>query len=134
MTGRGPFEIMYGEKMKNKLSSVYKESDVCDDMIREREMVGKEKSYSNCKNNTKVMDVEKDDIVMLKQNKESKPSTRLAPSLYEVVKKKGKSVQIEGCGRSQKRSVIHLKEMNFEDAEEKDSCGIDKGIRLERMK
>lgn len=84
VTGKSPFEIMYGRKMKNKLASLNKELDECVDVIRERNMIRKEKekSYFDCKNNTKVMDVEKDDIVMLKQNKENKLSTRFASSPY----------------------------------------------------
>jgi len=38
VTGKSPFEIMYGRKMKTKLPSPNKESDVCDDIIRERDM------------------------------------------------------------------------------------------------
>lgn len=68
------------------------------------------KNYFDCKNKSQVMDVEKDDIDMLKQNKENKVSTRFAPSPYKIVEKKGNSVQIEGVdGRQKRRNVVHFK-------------------------
>lgn len=76
----------------------------------------KEKAYFDCKNNTKVWDVENDDIVMLNRTKKANSQQGLHHCLTKQWRKRG-SIQIGGGHETQKRNVVHLKKINIEDEE-----------------
>ena len=97
---------------------------ISDDEIRVNDAKCKEKGkeYFDRKFHVEEGMINESDIVVLQQNRENKLSSHFGCNPYKVVEKKVNSVQIEGIdGVQKRRSVIHMKKINFENNESKNS-------------
>ena len=126
VTRVSPAEVMYGIKMRTKLSEISLEYTGCDEEVRIRDRKYKEKGkeYHDRKFHVKEGQVEVGDIVVLQQRKENKLSSNFLSEPYKVIEKKGNGVQTESieCVK-RRRNMIHMKKMNFANNREQSVYG-----------
>ena len=85
ITGVSPAELLFGRKIRTKLPQL--QEFTCDDDVRDRDSERKEKGkmYAEGKRNVCENDIQKDDKVLLLQEKDNKLSTLFKQLPFTVV-------------------------------------------------
>ena len=110
-TGKSPYEIMFGRKMKTNLPGVMAKSksklqeEVKDKFLKEKE---KQKKYSDKKNKAKEKVVKPGDKILVKREKTTTKSP-WDPSPYSVVKVQGSKVTATRGEQTRARAKNHIK-------------------------
>ena len=84
-------------------------------MLRKKE---ESKRYADKARNAKVSDIKEGDMVLLKQQKINKFSTRFGHKPFKVIKRKGNSVTLQtasGSGNYFNRNIAHVRKFSGDD-------------------
>ena len=114
-TGFSPSQLLFNRHISVKLpqfkSSVISEKDAA---VREKDDMAKKmmKVYADTKRRAQPSQIKVGDVVLLRQKKTSKFSTKFDPSPFHVVKMKGTMVTVTRNGKYLARYVSLLKKVN----------------------
>jgi len=111
-TGKSPAELLFNRQITTKLPNLVK--DTASIALKEKDSQSKEKMkfYADQKRHVKESDLKEDDIVLVKNSKNSKLSTRYSPLPYKIVKRKGNRVTVVRNGHYITRNVSFFKKFN----------------------
>ena len=115
-TGFAPSELLFNRKIKTKLPQLTvsnSQSDI-DSKVKRNDKQAKErmKSYADKKSRAKVSDIKVGDIVLIRQRKQNKWSTKFDPSPFYVVRRKGTMITAIRNGKYVSRNVSYFKKID----------------------
>lgn len=114
-TGKSPAELLYGRNIRDKLPSVNDIEDVpIDNEARDRDVINKEKGKKreDTARGARDADINLGDKVLVKNAVfPHKLTTNWGNASYEVIKKNGNELLLEGDGRFIRRHVTHVKKV-----------------------
>ncbi|XP_028412059.1 uncharacterized protein K02A2.6-like [Dendronephthya gigantea] len=119
-TGKSPAELLFGRKIKTKLPAVLV-PPLDDAEMRSKDRQGKKKmkTYSDRRNHHKPSRVCVGDMVLIKQKRKNKLSSRYNPKPALVTRKKGTLVTVQKTdGSTLSRNSSHLKKVTKRAAEQ----------------
>ena len=135
-TGMSPAEMLFRRKIRTKLPDIA-EHRVPDDEERDRdsERKGKGKIYGDDKRNAKQCEIQKGDLVLVKQKKSDKLSTVFNPNPMSVVNRQGNSVVVESKeGVRYSRNVAHVKKFNQSKRNQNKSESENESVKISQRK
>ena len=111
-TRKSPAELLFNRQITTKLPNLVK--DTASVALKEKDYKSKEKMkiYADQKRHVKESDLKEDDIVLVKNSKNSKLSTRYSPLPYKILKRKGNHVTVVRNGHYITRNVSFFKKFN----------------------
>ena len=112
-TNRTPALLMFGREIRTEIPIIH--DDLNDQEVRESDMKSKQniKKYFDQNNKAQESLLKEGDVVLLKQRKRNKLSTRFENQKYTVLSKKGNAVTIQGeDGGKKVRNTRELKLYN----------------------
>ncbi|KXJ71271.1 hypothetical protein RP20_CCG020989 [Aedes albopictus] len=114
-TGRSPFDLMFGRKIRNKLPQIPREVPV-DEEASDHDRLQKEKgkAYADQKRRACQSSIEVGDKVLVKRfRKENKLSTDFSPEEHTVIHRSGADVTVKSLttGKECRRNIAHLKKL-----------------------
>ena len=131
-TEKAPAELLFNRQIRTKLPQIINETE--DIEIREKDKKEKEKmkDYSDKKRHAKPSYIKVGDMILIRQNKASKLSTRFDPNPFTVVKRKGTMITATRNGKYLTRNISLCKKVkgrpqkdNSNDSEIEDLYGDD---------
>lgn len=131
-TGKSPAELIFGRQIRTKLPEI-SQPVPSDDEVRTKDRLAKEKmkTYADKRNHHKPSIIRVGDMVLFKQKRKNKLSSRYNPQPVPVIQKKGSMVTIQKPdGSTFTRNTSHVKKIPIratqrwrnisEDSEEED--------------
>lgn len=114
-TGRSPFDLMFGRRMRSKLPQVPRDVHI-DEETRDHDRLQKEKGrdYADRKRRAQQSDIEIGTKVVIKRfRKDSKLSTNYSPEEHTVIRLKGADATLRSIstGKECRRNIAHLKKL-----------------------
>lgn len=114
-TGKSPAELLYNRPIRTKLPQVTVESkSPLHQEVKERDAMSKKtmKGYADTKTRAKVSDIKKGDIVLVRQPKSNKMSTKHDPAPYQVLHRRGNRVTAIRHGKYITRNISFFKKLS----------------------
>lgn len=115
VTGKTPFELMFGRKMKTKIPSLENDMRGIDDEVREKDAMEKQKIKERADEHRHAVEseIEAGDTVLLKNDrKEHKLVPNFGKDEFVVVTRKGGDCIIQSeSGVEKRRHISHLKKV-----------------------
>ena len=112
-TGKSPSKLLiYNRKIQTKLPQVTVENDSSlHQEVKERDerLEKNQKEYTDSKRRVKCADIKKRDLVLVRQPKSNKMSTKYDPMPYEVTNRRGKRITAIRSGKYITRNILFFK-------------------------
>ncbi|CAB4020398.1 Transposon Tf2-9 poly [Paramuricea clavata] len=111
-TGKSPSELLYNRKIQTKLPQVTVENDSSlHQEVKERDerLKKNQKEYADSKRRVKCADIKKSDLVLVRQPKANKMSTKYDPIPYEVTNRRGNRITAIRNGKYITRNISFFK-------------------------
>ncbi|CAB4008302.1 leucine zipper transcription factor 1 [Paramuricea clavata] len=111
-TGKSPSELLYNRKIQTKLPQVTVENDSSlHQEVKERDerLKKNQKEYADSKRRVKCADIKKSDLVLVRQLKANKMSTKYDPIPYEVTNRRGNRITAIRNGKYITRNISFFK-------------------------
>ncbi|CAB4001197.1 PREDICTED: uncharacterized protein K02A2.6-like, partial [Paramuricea clavata] len=111
-TGKSPSELLYNRKIQTKLPQVTVENDSSlHQEVKERDerLKKNQKEYADSKRRVKCADIKKSDLVLVRQPKSNKMSTKYDPIPYEVTNRRGNRITAIRNGKYITRNISFFK-------------------------
>ena len=114
-TGKSPAELLYNRKIQTKLPQVTVENEsLLHQEVKERDerLKKNQKDYADSKRRVKCADIKKTDLVLVRQPKSNKMSTKYDPIPYEVTNRRGNRITAIRNGKYITRNISFFKKFH----------------------
>ncbi len=116
-TGKSPAELLFGRPIKTKLPNV-PPTVPGDEKVRMKDRLAKSKmkTYADGRNNRKASTIQVGDMVLVRQKRKNKLSSRYHPEPVSIIQRKGSMVTVEKPdGSTLTRNIPHVKKISKEE-------------------
>ena len=124
-TGHSPATLLFNRNIRTKLPHPVKENKSnIHQKLKEKDSLAKAKmkDHADEKSRAKTSDIVVGDIVLVRQSKENKLSTRYDPKPYKVVKRRGSRITVLKNGHYITRNISFFKKFTGKFEDEMDSA------------
>ena len=114
-TGKSPADLLYNRTIRTKLPHFTAENTTSvHQEVKERDtrLKKKMKNYSDSKNRAKSLDIKDGDVVLVRQPKLNKLSTKNNPATFQVTRRQGNRITAVRNGKYIARNVSFFKKLS----------------------